>query len=240
MLFDWKNPKSWEPLIRFSKLKKRKAIEYLAVIQKHYDGILVYHGCRPTDVSVYYKDGLRIANYQILDQCARNIFLSGEFSEITEELFQEAVKKQSDNHNFNSCVILDDRKLLEMGGHYLIYGSERIFKIACNLTRNSVVDYTKVLKRFGQPTILILTLSIEQIGGSDLDQFCDVISNNIKIASRKTAIPLIDFTFLLKRNLPPTSIIDHYHPTRIIDHTRYMETYVYAEHASCDTTKHEI
>lgn len=90
-------------------------------------------------------------------------------------------------------------------------------------------DYKEVLKRIGRPTVVSLKLSIMEIDQDDLDQFCDVIFTNIKQAGNSRTMSLIDFTFRLSRDLAPASIVEHYHPTKILDPVRNRIPYFYKD-----------
>lgn len=228
MLFSWKNPTTWQPLTHLSKSILSQASNLPPILTKNYDGVLAYHACRPTDVKAYYRDGLRVANHEILNEIARNIFRTNEFPEITDQLFQDAVAKASDIDNLRSYLSLDDQDFLTDSGHYLIYGSEHICGIAANLMQSSAPDYRQVLKRFGQPTVFKLFLRFELIEERDLNELCIVLSKNTEIAKRGKTLPPIDFTFSIKQNLPAESIIGHYHPNKIEDPLLSME-YIYKE-----------
>src|SRR5437867_4360730 len=133
MLFRWKDGASWRPLLEKTQGRRQTRTSILDAFRHLYRGIEVYHGCRPVDVSDYYRQGLRLGDRQALTQMARTVFLSGEFPEIDEARFEVALKRLSGIDNGVAFVMLDDRYLLQRCGHYLIYGSEHMCGIAAQL-----------------------------------------------------------------------------------------------------------
>src|SRR5882724_2793238 len=77
MLFKWKDSGSWRPLVEKTKGRRQTRTTMLDAFRDLYCGVEVYHGCRPGDVSDYYRHGLRLADHQALTQTARGVFLSG-------------------------------------------------------------------------------------------------------------------------------------------------------------------
>jgi hypothetical protein len=229
MTFVWKDPVTWQPLVRKTRGVRQTQRSMLLALRATYDSVLVFHGGRPLDVESYYKYGLRIADKQQLTAAAKRIFLSPEFPEINEDAFQEAVSMLSGIHDRVLFVVLDDRELRNDCGHYLIYGSEHICGIAAKLGRNRPRDYRQVLKRFGIPTILRLSLPLEMIEESDLLELADRLRESVPRIRAGRRPHQIDFTFELSRDIPSMCILGHEHPDRIPDPLLPMQpTYVYS------------
>jgi hypothetical protein len=115
MTFVWKDPVTWQPLVRKTRGVRQTQRSMLLALRATYDSVLVFHGGRPLDVESYYKYGLRIADKQQLTAAAKRIFLSPEFPEINEDAFQEAVSMLSGIHDRVLFVVLDDRELAAQG-----------------------------------------------------------------------------------------------------------------------------
>lgn len=197
--------------------RRQTPISILDWIQRLYSGITVFHAARPADVGSYYRYGLRLCHHIELTDTARAIFLSEEFPEINERIFDAAVKGLNGIDDGKSYVTLDDRYFLKHSGHYLIYGSEHICGIAAGLSRNGGKDYRQVLKRFGRPTIFKLSLPFTLIDQSDSSDLAELVHEWVPRVRAGRLPTEIDFTFLLRQALPPASIITHEHPRIIID-----------------------
>lgn len=231
-LFSWKDLLQWQPLISGGKDRRLTSNLVQSILREKYKGVLVYHACRPEDVSAYYRDGLRIASHASLDCRAKQIFLTDEFPEVTEAILQEAAKEVGAIDDQLSYVSIDDRGFLEQSGQYLIYGSERILAIAACLRRKTHHVYSEVLKRVGKPTILLLSLDWTAIEKDDLDGLVEVIKENYQKAKRGKPIPRTECSFCLFKDIPARNVLDHYHPIAIVDPIQNMATYVYEEPAA--------
>lgn len=232
-MFVWRDTATWQPLVSELRGVRQNQRSMLLALRGTYDSVVGFHGGRPLDVGSYYSQGLRIADYEQLTATAKRIFMSPEFPEINEGAFQEAVGILSrgfghEIHNGASFVALDDRRLLDHCGHYLIYGSERICGIAAQLGRNRIKDYRQVLKRFGIPTIFRISLPLAMIAESDLLELADVVREWVPRIRAGRRPRQIDFTFQLARDIPAKHILGHEHPTRIRDPLLHMQPiYIY-------------
>ena len=116
-----------------------------------FDGVKVFHGCRPDSVESYYSQGLLPLDAEMGKRIAMSIFLSDRFPELSiQDIENSAERVKEEWRHGRLYVSLDDRFLLKEGGHYLIYGSEYICAIAANLqsiTQWSVIKTTATLMK---------------------------------------------------------------------------------------------
>ena len=132
--------------------------EKINEFRRRYSHIRGYHACRPIDDQSYYQNGLKPLCKEEQTKHFRNIFLNGDFPEITEEMLQESIKKVKEKDN-DLCLVLDDRDIIEFSGHYLIYGSEYLTNLVTQLPiENSQEKYFPVLRKIGKPTIFKINL----------------------------------------------------------------------------------
>jgi hypothetical protein len=158
---------------------------------------------------------------------ARGIFLSERFPEITAEVLEASDDRLGLNEDGLAFVSLDPRGFVDGAGHYLIYGSEYLCGIAAGLSQRTGRDYRQVLKEFGVPTIFRMRLPFEWISERDLEQFVQVLYDWIPAMRLRRGVPIVDFTFRLRRALPADCVLSHTHPRRIVDPLLGMTTYEY-------------
>ena len=196
------------------------------VLRKEFEGIVVYHACRPESPEPYYRDGLRVLNRQHAYHLAREIFLSGEFPELTAEAFDNACSQISDVDDNRAFVCVDQRDLLEGGGHYLIYGSEVVCGIAAGLSGpDARQDYRQVLKRYGRPTLFRIRLPFDMASATSVTAFAQAVREELPWIRRGENPGHLDFTFCLRVALPGSHFLSHSHPKRILDPLLGMVTY---------------
>lgn len=216
-LLAWNHKESWPPLLTAISEKKRLGSRSLReILFNSYDGALVFHGCRPNDVMLYYNNGLASSNTKALNERAREIFLSGEFPEITHSQIDLVIEKLGSRDNGKIFACLDHQHLLQRCPHYMLYGSERICAIAAQLSINAK-DYRQVLKRFGKPTILHVALDWEQMTESDLCGFTKKIHKHLRYMRQGTTLPESFFTFEFSDPIPGAAILKHEHPENLKD-----------------------
>ncbi len=196
--------------------------EKINEFRRRYSHIRVYHGCRPTNVQSYYDKGIlpSLKAKDIVVERFREIFLSGSFPELTEEMLQQSIVKTVRNDK-DLCLAVDTKHMLKRAGHYLIYyGGEYLGGLITSLSiENSQEKYFPVLRKIGKPTFIVINLPIEYVG--DIEIFA-VIERMITewvylIAQSKSESCAFDCTVSLLEVLPPEHICSHYHPKKIID-----------------------
>jgi hypothetical protein len=190
-----------------------------------YSHIRVYHGCRPVDVQSYYKKGLLLCDTDALVERFREIFLSGKFPELTEEILQESIEEAASysiGRDGESCFFLDDRVCVERDSHYLIYGSEYLSVLVANLpVENSKEKYYPVLRGIGKPTIFEIDLPniIENVRDNVMfELFQDMLTEWTScVAHSRTEISNSEICISLRKAIQPEHIHSHYHPPKIKD-----------------------
>lgn len=174
-------------------------------------------------MSSYYDKGLlpSIAVKDVQVNCFREIYLSGKFPELTEEMLQQSIEKMGKNDK-DLCLIIDDRVIIERWGHYLVYGSEYLSGLVTNLPiENSQEKYLPVLREIGKPTVLRIDLpnTTEYVSDGNLwGLIRSMITNwTYNVAHSRTKINFLDFTFSLMKSLPPEHIHSDFQPRKIRD-----------------------
>lgn len=223
--FRWHDPRWWSWLGSHKRCPSLKALR--AHLIEPFRGIVVFHGCRPSDVQSYFQDGIRIADHNALDQFAKTFFLSGRFPELTEEHFRSALESTFNIDDRKVYLAVDDRHLLKCAGHYLIYGSERLIGIAARLHKFGVRDYRNALKTVGRPTLLKVVLPFEKIPPHQLRDFLELTRFHAWESRKdKHACPF-DCTFALSEAVPKELLVGHEHPSRIPDPLHGSIPYLY-------------
>lgn len=186
--------------------------------RQRYSHIRVYHGCRPTDPQSYYEKGILplIALKDVQVNRFREIFLNGDFPELTEEMLQQSIKKVGQKDD-DLCLAIDDRHIIKRAGHYLIYGGEYLGNLVTYLSVESTKKYDSVLRKIGKPTVFEINLPNTTEYVSD-DKIWRLYSRMLtewlyNIAHSRTESNLLDSTFSLNEPLPPEYIHKHYNFT---------------------------
>lgn len=223
--FSWRDSTTWHVLSDRLRCPTSRAVR--VQLQELFDGAIVYHAARPADVMSYYRQGLMLNNRAALRARAREIFLSGEFPELTEADLAAADAESSSIDDDQAFVSLDDAHLVTAAGHYLIYGSEFLCGIAAALGGPHGRDYRQVLKRFGVPTVFRLRLPFVAVSKGDFAAFVDAVHHRLSQPRDDRDVPGIDFTFRLRQPLPRECVLGHFHPHRIVDPLLGMTPYCY-------------
>jgi len=219
------DPEAFEKLAGHS-IDLMVTTEKINEFRQRYSHIRVYHGCRPIDVQSYYEKGLLLCDMNALVDRFREIFLSGDYPELTEEILQKSIKEAapySVGRDGESCLHIDDRFLVEYCGHYLIYGSEYLSGLINHLPiENAKKDqYLFALREIGKPTFLEINLpnTTEYIEDGIIYQIIQEMLTGwtFCLAHSRTESCLFDCTFTLNKPLLPKHICSHYHPRKITD-----------------------
>ena len=189
--------------------------ELLEQFQQTYPMVRMFHGCRTEDVSSYYRDGLRILDVKRQIQKAKEIFVTEQSPQITNEQIMAATRQLGMQFRGNLLYLcLDDISLIRQAPHYLKYGSEYISAIATYLTETTGVDCKKLLNNRGLPTVFVCDVPLSLI---QTDYIFYLLRNLIQSYINEPytvgqKAPSIDFTFEFDRSLPASVIKSHYHP----------------------------
>jgi len=189
--------------------------ELLEEFQQTYPHIRMFHGCRTEDVSSYLRDGFLTLDVKKQIQKAREIFITDQFPQITNEQIMAAARELDNQLRENRLYFcLDDMELIRHAPHYLKYGSEYISGIATYLTQTTGVDCKKILNNRGLPTVFVCDVPLSLIERDHVFHLLvELISRNIvEPYTAGQEAPSIDFTFTFVRSLPASVIKSHYHP----------------------------
>ncbi|MBN2591156.1 MAG: hypothetical protein JXA96_14915 [Sedimentisphaerales bacterium] len=198
----------------------KKIVEF----RRHYSHIRMYHGCRPVDVQRYYREGIKpceeMGNIQI--DRFREIFLSDDFPELTEEMLQESIKIiNNPPPDTGVHFIIDDNCMIERCGHYLIYGSEYLQGLVNNLPVKDKEKYRSVLRGIGKPTFLEVNLPNTNDFVEDIRIF-KILDRMLRlwvynIAHNGTTSGDFYYGTVIMKELQPEYICSDYHPKKIKD-----------------------
>lgn len=203
--------------------------EFIRNLKNHYQCILAYHGCRPTNVNSYYQSGLLMLDKNKHNELFMRIFNKNDFKEITQEHLEKAIHEMNNSQREDQLYLtIDDRGLLEDAGHYMIYGSEYIMSLTASLSGILNFNYIPYLRNIGKPTIFKIKLPFSIIQTSDLQELLPCFFRQWVYNKSRNMVTThhLDFSFLLKENILPENIIEHYHPKEIRDYHQRGQIYI--------------
>jgi len=184
-------------------------------LRKRYKALRAVHGTRTTNIPKFYHDGLLPMVPELLHAQAREIFLGGEFPELTESLLQQAIEAVgSDLREGRVWFEANEEMLIAQAGHYMLYGSEYVTAIAAHLLGNR--DYRQVLKNYGKPTLFVCDVPLELIsegilrefaGGALESVFQELLDGPEFVADRWRGAG-----FYIRKPLTAEHLVGHYHP----------------------------
>lgn len=208
--------------------RDRGLSKFKSALERTYEGIVGYHGCRTEDVATYYRHGLMTSNHDRTDDFARQYFLSDQFPFVTRDRIEAAIANVDVFSNISlrhvgdhRCYLaVDERALLAVTGHYLIYGSERLFAIATRLG----VDCVRALMQRGRPTIVVANIPICCASEHLLVDLAGKIREHRRGPIKGIPPPRIVTSIVLAESIRPSQIVSHQHPRRIPNpHEGYRE-----------------
>ena len=225
--FDWNSGDWWK---WFRSYRRKPTVDSLHKRLCKYDSFLSFHCARPSDVSSYYESGLRLGDFQSLNQRAREIFLSDKYPWITLERFEKVIGDVSGIHDKTLFAVIDER---EISGHYLIYGSEHICGIGASLSHAVGFDCRDILKLHGTPTVFRVAIPRELIPDDQLQDLAKHIMEIYWGERKRDWPPRIDWSWILKQDIPARHVLDHVHPEEIPDPTKQYIRYRYRDNWPC-------
>jgi hypothetical protein len=107
---------------------------------------------------------------------------------------------------------LDARASIRDGSHYLLYGSEWMLG-ALGFSGH------EVLRSIGVPTLLEVDLPLSWVHQA----FRDALAQKLlaawtrRICNDVDYIPIVDFTFIVHKSIPPDLVVGHSHPVVLRD-----------------------
>jgi hypothetical protein len=226
-LFEWRSPACWKWFNN-----RARTEEELHEFLTGFTGFVAYHGCRTIDTKPYYQSGLLLADHDQLTTAARKIFVTPEFPEITQSLFDSITSRIPRGDDRKTYVVLDDQELICCSGHYLIYGSEHICGIAARLGENGQRDYRQILKRFGIPTIFKLELPFPIIPAQQIERFAAYLSESWEDLVGSKSPKRLPWSFIFDFPIPAHCVVSHSHVESIPDPLLRRLPYRYKEGTS--------
>lgn len=166
-----------------------------------YTHIRAYHGCRPSSVDSYIKEGIHTFDRKQAYKVVHDTLVQCDIEE------KEILKCFNEKWNYNIdhfdkvCVNISKEDMLHLSGHYLIYGSEFICGMAANLFCQDK------LKRIGKPTLIECHIDKRKFSRSILQAIED---NEIKYGCWDGGIYLLD-------DVSPDEIVKITYPRKIYD-----------------------
>lgn len=173
-----------------------------------------YHGCRVEDAGVFHREGIRINDPATLSTEARRIVMEDErlawMRPKIDKMIAEFDSRERDTGRVYICA--DDRPQLDDCGHYCLYGSEWI-QVILGWSAH------EVLRSRGVPTMVELNLPLHMVSDGQRTEFARrLLQEWIHASTNKTDwTPDLDFTFVLRRDIPPSWVVGHQHPGSLYD-----------------------
>lgn len=176
------------------------------------DAVLrVYHGCRTDNVGSYFDHGLLIHDraamtskvYAIIESTPSLSWMKGQV--------ETAISEVGNSLDIGKLYVVgDDTVLLTRAAHYLIYGSEWITAVLGETGRHTLLSH-------GLPTLLEIDLPLRMVGVEFRVAFGrHMLAEWSRLACNQSdwSAP-IDFTFILREEIPPRCIVGHSHPPEL-------------------------
>lgn len=196
---------------------RERVLDLMApLLQERFAEVRLYHGCRPVDVGLYYREGIRRHGPFILDR-AREIYrLQG----IPEHAIEAAIADTDFEVDKDRVFLaLDDEPLIATAGHYMIYGSEAVMSVGAALMRLGCFDAQRKLMTVGQPTLLTCDVPLSLLREHSVREIAESLYDEYRLArGRQPRRPSRrDHTVVVRNDIPATSIRCHTTPTVIPD-----------------------
>lgn len=174
------------------------------------DGVVrVYHGCRVDDAGIYHRDGLRRNSPADMEALVRHIVgeedaLDYMRSDIDRRLAEFEDRERDEGKLY---VSLDDREQLDRSGHYALFGPEWLQVFFS-------FQAFDILRKRGVPTILKIDLPLSDVAVHFRRALADDLLNEWtrRVVNRPDWIRSLNFTIILRDDLPPDRVVGHYHP----------------------------
>lgn len=176
--------------------------------------VFAYHGCRVSDASTFFEDGILVNNPASLAEQVREIVWStSELAHLCDNLEERLHGWDHANRDTGKIFLgLDDRELVEHAGHYCIYGSEWIL---------AFLGFTghPTLRQIGIPTVIKVAMPLSAQTRSAREQLAEkLLQEWTRLnAEQSDHVRWIDFSFMLRQNIPSGWVTDHFHPKEIPD-----------------------
>jgi hypothetical protein len=171
-----------------------------------------FHGCRVADAGVFHREGIRLNDPTVLEAEVRRIVaeeddLAWRRPTIGREVAEWDARERDTGRLY---VCADDQPQLDRIGHYMLYGSEWITALLGFSAHHT-------LRRRGVPTMIELDLPFNLATPNTRREFArKLLQEWVRVlVNAPTFVPKLDFTVILRADLPPEMIVGHYHPTAL-------------------------
>lgn len=183
--------------------------------------VRAYHGCRTEDAGRYFRSGIRARRGEELETQVRELVQADpRLASLRNGLEARMAEFESGLDQGRCYVVLDDRSLLELGAHYLIYGSEWI----CSVLGHG---YRAPLLERGAPTLVSVNLPLTWVSEGLRKELAELLlgewTRQTLLAPKRVFVE--DFTFTMFRDLPPETVVGHRHPKKLEDPQEGMRVY---------------
>lgn len=191
-------------------------IELAERLLDQYRAIRACHGTSAPTLDSFYEQGLRPLVAEEFHDQARKLFLSGEYPELSEANLQSAMENVGPVTREGRVYFeANERFLIEMCGHYMLYGSEYLTALAANL--GGTRDYRRVLRKRYDPTLFVCDVPLEDLHPGTVAEFAGIALESIfqELLDGPTYAPdkWRGSGFSIRVPLEPSCIVGHYHPT---------------------------
>lgn len=181
-----------------------------------YRAIRACHGTSAPTLDSFYEHGLRPLVIEDIHEQARQIFLSGNYPELSEDNLKRAMEYVGPVTREGRVYFeANERLLKEMCGHYMLYGSEYLTALAANL--GGTRDYRRVLKGRFAPTLFVCDVPLVHLHPGTVAVFAGIALESIfqELLDGPSYAPdkWRESGFSIRVPLESSCIVGHYHPT---------------------------
>ncbi|WP_297657754.1 hypothetical protein [Hydrogenophaga sp.] len=180
-----------------------------------YRAIRSCHGTSAPSLDPFYEHGIRpLVIAQVYEQ-ARQIFLGGNYPELSEDnLIRASDHVGPLTREGRVYFEANEWFLKEMCGHYMLYGSEYLVALAANL--GGTRDYRRVLKGRFAPTLFVCDVPLLHIHPGTMAEFAGIALQSIfqELLDGPDYAPdkWSGCGFSIRVPLEASCIVGHYHP----------------------------
>jgi hypothetical protein len=180
----------------------------------------VYHGCRTDDAGTFFREGLHVHNRDAMVAKLRAVVEAHPELHRMKSRLQEAIDEIGNTIDVGCLyVIADDKELVDRCAHYMIYGSEWIAAV--------LGDSRDTLKKTGAPTLIEIDLPLSMSSLATRKEFASkMLREWTRLACNQPdwSAP-INFTFMLRTNIPAECVVGHSHPKELVDPLEHFTKY---------------
>ncbi len=178
------------------------------------------HGTKAKSPQIFFETGLKPLNPEHVHARAREIFLSGNFPELSDAHLEAAIKDVGVGTRAGRVWFEGNESLLvEHACHYMLYGSEYLTAIAANM--KGTRDYRRVLKEIDQPLVLICDVPLDLMSDHMLEEFSgtalEMVFQELLDGTDFRPERMRGAAFCIHEALPAECVIGYYHPALLKD-----------------------